>query len=74
MDLRQVGDRKGGIVMQALEIQEHARKLMEARGARALADAAQKAKSFEEQGNKVEAETWRKIAAALREMNGPVAS
>jgi hypothetical protein len=57
--------------MHAIEIQDHARKLMEAHGAAAIAEAAQKARSYEEQGNKDEAQTWRRIEAALREMQGP---
>lgn len=60
--------------MHTLEIQDHARKLMESRGAKALAEASQKARSLESQGDKVQAETWRRIAEALREMNGPHAS
>jgi hypothetical protein len=60
--------------MHALEIQDHARKLMETRGSKALAEASQKAHSLEAQGDKVQAETWRRIAEALREMNGPHAS
>jgi hypothetical protein len=57
--------------MLATEIQEHARKLHDAHGDKALAEAAQKAKTFEQQGNAVEAQTWRRIEAALREMQGP---
>ncbi len=57
--------------MHAVEIQDHARKLMEAAGPKAIAEAAQKARSFEEQGDKAQAETWRRIEAALREMQGP---
>jgi hypothetical protein len=57
--------------MQAVEIQNHARKLMESQGPKALAEAAQKARAFEEQGDKKQAEIWRRIEAALREMHGP---
>ncbi len=60
--------------MLAVEIQEHARKLREAHGDKALAEAAQKAKAFEEVGEKEEAETWRRIQAALQQMQGPHAS
>ena len=60
--------------MHAMDIQEHARKLREARGDRALAQAAQKARSFEQQGDTKQAETWRRIEAALRLMQGPHAS
>ena len=57
--------------MQEIEIQDYARQLFEARGNRAIVDAAQKARSFEEQGNREEAETWRHIEAALKLMCGP---
>jgi hypothetical protein len=57
--------------MQAIEIEEHARKLREARGDLALVHAAQKARDFEHQGDTLQAETWRRIEAALREMQGP---
>jgi hypothetical protein len=57
--------------MQAMEIQEHARKLREARGDLAVAHAAQKARAFEHQGNTIEAQNWRRIEAALRQMQGP---
>jgi len=57
--------------MQAMEIHEHARKLREARGDLALADAAQKARELEHQGDTIEAQTWRRIEEALRQMQGP---
>jgi hypothetical protein len=57
--------------MRAVEIQDHARKLMDAHGMKALAEAAQKARAFEQQGDAEQADTWRKIEAALREMQGP---
>ncbi len=57
--------------MQAMDIQEHARKLHEARGDLALAHAAQKARDLEHQGNTIEAQNWRRIEAALRQMQGP---
>ena len=60
--------------MQAMEIQEHARKLREARGDKAALEAAQKARAFEQQGNSEQAATWRRIEAALRELQGPRAS
>jgi hypothetical protein len=44
---------------------------MEAHGDKAVAEAAQKASSFEMQGNNEEAETWRHIEAALKLMRGP---
>jgi len=51
--------------MQEIEIQDYARQLFEARGNSAIVEAAQKARSFEEQGNREEAETWRHIEALL---------
>jgi ribosomal protein S19 len=60
--------------MQGVELQDYARQLYEARGNKAVADAAQKARALEEEGNKQEAETWRRIEAILKEMLGPHAS
>ncbi len=57
--------------MQAMDIEEHARKLREARGDLALAQAAQKARDFEQQGDTKQAETWRRIEAALRQYARP---
>ncbi len=57
--------------MQAMDIQEQARKLRDARGDLAIAQAAQKARELEQQGDIKEAETWRRIEAALRLMQGP---
>lgn len=60
--------------MHATEIQDHARKLFEARGAAAIAEAAHKAVELENQGEKAQAETWRRIEAALKQMAGPRAT
>lgn len=60
--------------MLAVEIQDHARKLLAAHGARALAEAAQKAKALEDAGKKDEAQDWRRIEAALRQLSGPRAT
>jgi hypothetical protein len=57
--------------IQEADIHEYARQLLEARGATAIADAAQKARSFEQQGNGDEARTWRRIGNALKLMRGP---
>ena len=61
-------------MMHATEIQAHARKLYELMGPKALAEAAQKAQTHEKEGRKDDAETWRRIEAALRQMQGPRAS
>lgn len=57
--------------MHAVEIQEHANKLYAALGPKALAEAAQKAKQYEERGDRAEAETWRRIEKALVQSQGP---
>jgi len=57
--------------MQAMEIQEHARKLHDAHGNRAVAEAAQKAQAYEKQGDEDLARDWRRIEAALRQLQGP---
>jgi hypothetical protein len=61
----------GGTTMQAMEIQEHAHKLRDAHGEKAAIEAAQKAKAYEQQGDTEQAQTWRRIEAALLQMQGP---
>jgi len=61
----------GGSGMEAANIQSYARQLFEAQGAKAIAEAAQKAGAFERRGEKEEAETWRRIEAALILLRGP---
>jgi hypothetical protein len=60
--------------MRETEIQDYARQLLEAHGARAIAEAAQKASACEEQGQQEQAETWRHVEAALKLMRGPHAT
>jgi hypothetical protein len=60
--------------MLATEIEAHARKLIEAHGMKAIAEAAQKAIALERQGDADQAKDWRRIEAALRQMQGPRAS
>ena len=57
--------------MQESDIQEHARKLLDTLGPRAVAKAAQQASRMEAQGDKQDAETWRRIEKALKQMSGP---
>lgn len=57
--------------MEEIEIYDYARQLLEAHGEMAVVQAAQKARSFEENGQTEEAETWRGIEAALKLMRGP---
>ena len=58
-------------MMQEAEINDYARRLLNAHGPKAAAEAAQKARSCEESGKAEEAETWRHVEAAIREMLGP---
>jgi hypothetical protein len=60
--------------MQETEIYDYARQLLEAHGDKAVAEAAQKARQFEQQGENEQAETWRHIEAAMKLMRGPHAS
>jgi hypothetical protein len=57
--------------MAEIEVYDYARQLLEAHGEMAVVEAAQKARSFEEKGEREEAETWRSIEAALKLMRGP---
>jgi hypothetical protein len=57
-----------------MDIQDYARKLLEAHGDTAIAEAAQKSSAFEQEGNKEEADTWRRVEKALLVMRGPHAT
>ncbi len=57
--------------MQAMEVHDYARKLLMQRGANAIAEAAQKAASLEEDGSAQEAADWRRIVDAMKQMRGP---
>jgi hypothetical protein len=57
--------------MQIVEVQGYARQLLEAHGARAVAEAAQRASALEQQGESEQTRTWRRIEAALKLMRGP---
>jgi hypothetical protein len=57
--------------VQTIDVQDYARQLLDAQGFRAIAQAAQKASAFEAQGDAEQAQTWRRIEAALIEMRGP---
>lgn len=57
--------------MQAMEIQEHARRMWETSGPKAIALAAQRAQALEQSGDSEQAQTWRRIEAALKLMGGP---
>jgi hypothetical protein len=60
--------------MQTIDIQDYARQLFDAHGAKAIAEAAQKARAFEERGDQEQATTWRNIEKALLLMRGAKAS
>jgi hypothetical protein len=55
-------------------ISEYARGLKDAHGDRAIAEAAQRAAECERMKDKEGATTWRQVEAALKAMQGPVAS
>ena len=57
--------------MNEQEIHDYARALLDAHGGQAVAEAALKARAQEEKGKTEEAETWRRIEAALKLMRGP---
>ena len=57
--------------IQEIERQDYARQLLEAHGAQAVVEAAQKASAFEKEGKNDDAEIWRHIEAALKLMRGP---
>jgi hypothetical protein len=58
-------------IMLQTEIHEYARKLLEVRGPGAIAEAAQKAISLDKEGKEDEAQNWRHIADAMKQMRGP---
>jgi len=57
--------------MNAADISALARHLFETQGAKAIAEAAQKAASFEDAGDEEQAKTWRRVEAIVWEMRGP---
>jgi hypothetical protein len=68
---RAAGEEHDAMRMQEIDIHDYARQLLEAHGDKAVAEAAQKARTLEQQGNSEQAETWRHIEAALKLMRGP---
>jgi hypothetical protein len=61
----------GALSMDQTDIADYARRLSEAHGERALAEAAQRAAACEKDKDKDGAQTWRRVEAALQEMRGP---
>jgi hypothetical protein len=60
--------------MRQTEIQDYARQLYAAHGDKAVAEAARKALTCEEQGEHEQAASWRHVETALKVMRGPHAS
>jgi hypothetical protein len=54
--------------MRENEIIDYARRLLDAHGEKAEAEAAQKVREFEQQKNTDQQETWQKIRAAITEL------
>ena len=57
--------------MNTTDVSALARRLFDAQGAKAIAEAAQNAERFREAGDAEQAATWRRVEAVLREMRGP---
>jgi hypothetical protein len=57
--------------MREIEIHDYARQLLEAHGARAIAEAARNAIDLELNGDVEMAKTWRHIEDAMKLMRGP---
>lgn len=55
--------------MQQISAHEYAQQLLDTHGDKAIVVAAKKARTFEENGNLKEAESWRKIESALKVMS-----
>jgi hypothetical protein len=53
------------------EIHDYARRFLGTHGDKAEAEAAQRAADFEKQGDRQQAEDWRRIQAAISSMRGP---
>ena len=60
--------------MSATAVHDYARELFAAHGAKAIAEAAAKARRFENQGDRAQAEIWRRVEDDLKSMRGPHAS
>ena len=56
--------------MNTTDVTALARHLYETQGAKAIAEAAQKAKFFVRAGDMEQAKTWQRVEAVLREMRG----
>jgi len=70
-DMMTVGPNREDDAMREIEIHSYARQLLEAHGARAIAEAAQNAIELESKGEIELARTWRHIEDAMKLMRGP---
>jgi hypothetical protein len=57
--------------MNMTEIHDYARRFLGTHGEMAEAEAARQATGFEKQGDKQQAQDWRRIQAAISSMRGP---
>jgi hypothetical protein len=57
--------------MNTTDVSAIARHLFATRGAKAIAEAAQKAEFFGQAGDMEQARLWQRVEAVLREMRGP---
>jgi hypothetical protein len=57
--------------MQAMDINERARQLLDTYGPQAIVEAARKATTLEAEGQTEEATAWRQIENAMKLMRGP---
>jgi hypothetical protein len=57
--------------MTRTDVSAIARHLFETQGAKAIAEAAQKADHFGKTGEREQARTWKRVESTLREMRGP---
>ncbi len=56
--------------MRGTEVADYAKRLLEAHGGKAEAEAAAKIRQFEQSNDTEQAEHWRRIRAAISEMRG----
>ncbi|SDO13251.1 hypothetical protein SAMN05216196_103495 [Lutimaribacter pacificus] len=57
--------------MDTMQTTQYARALMQARGPRAIAEAARRMRESEDKGDRDEADNWRRIRLAMLELRGP---
>jgi len=60
-----------GVANVTTDVSALARQLFASQGAKAIAEAAQKAEASREAGDEEQAKMWRRVESALREMRGP---